>query len=215
MLSAVKAHLEHRVPLRSLNVSLITHLQYLVLTCAFFPAELNILSLFPDWLTVCSACLPPLSLQRPWVSSWPVVVPHPDTASSKSSQGCASTAVTQTYVTAPPPGIPAHSTTSVRYSASCCWGCGCDMESFGEEQNTIGLWEKRFVPVTLIASLSCSCLAGWDSVWGYRWAPWNCSFCQSQTTFQTTHWICSIKIRPTLSWWGHEGIYCAHPLTQI
>lgn len=66
---------------------------------------------------------------RPWVLSWPVVVPHPDTASNMSYQGCASTAVTQTCVTAPPPGAQAHYTTSVHWSASCCWGCGCDMES--------------------------------------------------------------------------------------
>lgn len=32
------------------------------------------------------------------------------------------------------------------------------MESFGEELNSSGLWEKDFVLVTLIASLSCSCL---------------------------------------------------------
>lgn len=121
-------HILSSVPLRSLNVSLITHLQYLVLTCAFFSCWAKHQLVTLPWLTVCSACLPPLSLQRPWVSSWPVVVPHPDTASSKSSQECASTAVTQTCVTAPPPGTQAHSTTSVHCSASCCWGCGCDME---------------------------------------------------------------------------------------
>lgn len=110
-----------------LYVFLITHLQYLVLTYAFF-----LLSQTPARHSSLIDCLLPLSLQRPWVSSWPVVVPHPDTASSKNCQGCASTAVTQTYVTAPPPGIQAHlahSTTSVHCSASCCWGCGCDMDS--------------------------------------------------------------------------------------
>lgn len=97
----------------------------LVLTLAFF----FLLSQIPARHSSLTDCLPRLSLQRPWVLSWPVVVPHPDTASNMSYQGCASTAVTQTCVTAPPPGAQAHYTTSVHWSASCCWGCGCDMES--------------------------------------------------------------------------------------
>lgn len=125
--------------------------------CFFFLAEPNTrLSLSPDWLSILF-----LSLQRPWVSSWPAVVPHPDTASSKSCQGCASTAVTQTYVTAPPPGTQAHSTTSVHCSASCCWGCGCDAESVWRgwmvtPVDYMGETIFFFVLVTLLSSLSCS-----------------------------------------------------------
>lgn len=134
LVSQLWRHILWSVPLRSLNVFLITHLQYLVLTYAFFSCWdkhqlVTLLSL--------TDCLPLLSLQRLWVLSWPVVVPHPDTASSKSCQGCASIAVTQTYVIAPPPGIQSHSTTSVHCSASCCWGCGCDMES-----NWRGFWHQ-------------------------------------------------------------------------
>lgn len=99
-------------------------LDYLVLSYAFF-----LLSHTQACHSSLTGCLSILSFQRPWVSSWPVAALPPDTASNKSCPGCASTAVTQTCVTAPPPGIQAHSTSSVHCSASFCWGCGCDITS--------------------------------------------------------------------------------------
>lgn len=88
------------------------------------------------WLIVSLFC-PVLSFQRPWASSWPAAVPHPDTASNKSCQECVSTAVTQTCVTTPPHGVHEQSTVSVLCSASCCWGCGCD--TFLVESNIKGI----------------------------------------------------------------------------
>lgn len=149
-----------------LNGFLIAHLQDLMLTGAFF---LFLLSQTAARHSSLTDCLPLLSFQRPWVSSWPAVVPHPDTASSKSCRGCASTAVTPTCVTAPPPGIRAHSTVCAPCSGSCCWGCGCDMESFrrGAQQQ----WTMRetfHMRNSYTCSLSCSRLRPnerFHSVW--------------------------------------------------
>lgn len=117
---------------------LITHLHYLLLTCAFSSAlqshtaahhsSFDWLVGLTDWLPVClSVCLL-CSWQRPWASSWPAAVPHPDIASSRSCPGCASTAATLTCATAPPPGTRlVHSTASAHCCCACgCWGRGCE-----------------------------------------------------------------------------------------
>lgn len=104
--------------------------------CSFFScwSKQQLVTLL--WLIVSLFC-PVLSFQRPWASSWPAAVPHPDTASNKSCQECVSTAVTQTCVTTPPHGVHEQSTVSVLCSASCCWGCGCD--TFLVESNIKGI----------------------------------------------------------------------------
>lgn len=115
------------MPLRSSELS---SLQTCILCCLLLLFSCWVLChlVTPLWLTALSASAF-LSFQRHWASSWPAAVPPPDTASSKSCQVCASTAVTQTYVTPPPPGKRAHCTTSVHWPACCCSGCGCDKRS--------------------------------------------------------------------------------------
>lgn len=145
---AVKTHPDEcafKITKRLPNYTLAVSAAYLCIFCSLLSQTWARHSslLFSDWLADWLIDRLSVSLlcpsQRPWASSWPAVVPRPDTASSKNCPACASTAATRTCATAPPPGTRAHSTTWARCWASGCWGCGCEVLTWRGAQTLVDL----------------------------------------------------------------------------
>lgn len=80
------------------------------------------------------------------------------------------------------------------------------------ERNISGLWEKHFVLVTLIPSLSCSVLGLNESLTPYGVAGEHLEIVAFVTL--SDQWqnnpVNLLKLN-----WGHRWIQCAHPLTQM